>query len=93
MKRIIICFVVILMNSPLVSQVITWGANTEMDLAGYKVYFGTKSRNYIGLKDVANTTEVTVNSLDNIVDGIWFLNAYNLDERYKLKAKPTIFGI
>ena len=72
MKRIIICFVVILMNSPLVSQVITWGANTEMDLAGYKVYFGTKSRNYIGLKDVANTTEVTVNSLDNIVDGIWF---------------------
>jgi hypothetical protein len=41
-----------------------WDANTEPQLAGYKIYWGTSSGNYAFSKNVGNTTVCTITGLD-----------------------------
>jgi hypothetical protein len=48
------------------SLIATWNPNTEADLAGYKVCYGTESGKYSVEKDVGNTT---VYVADNLTDG------------------------
>ncbi|HDL18985.1 MAG TPA: hypothetical protein ENH29_08020 [Bacteroidetes bacterium] len=43
---------------------ITWQANSEPDLAGYRVYYGQSSGNYAQVIDVGNILEFTINNLD-----------------------------
>ena len=40
-----------------------WAPNTESDLAGYKVYYGTESRNYTNVIDVGNVTTYKITNL------------------------------
>ncbi|UCG07373.1 MAG: fibronectin type III domain-containing protein [Desulfobacterales bacterium] len=42
---------------------LAWDANTEPDLDGYKVYYGTSSRNYTNSVDAGNITEYTITGL------------------------------
>ncbi len=50
-------------SSSTASVTLTWSPNNEADLLGYKVYYGTTSRNYSTNIDVGNTTSYTVNGL------------------------------
>ncbi len=48
---------------------LAWDPNSEPDLGGYKIYYGTESGNYINFIDVGNVTSYTMGSL---LDGITY---------------------
>ena len=54
-----------------------WSANTESDLAGYKIYYGTFSGNYTQYVDVGNTTEYTQTGLQDGVTYYFASTAYD----------------
>lgn len=54
-----------------------WDANSEPDIAGYKVYYGTNSGVYFASIDVGNTTTTTVGNLKEGVTYYFAATAYN----------------
>jgi len=59
------------------SVIVSWDANTEPDLKGYKVYYGTASRSYDHVIDVGNVTEYTINNLAAGVTYYFAVTAYD----------------
>ncbi len=51
-------------NAMAASVDLAWDANTEPELAGYKIYYGTSSGSYTASKDVGKTTTCTINGID-----------------------------
>jgi hypothetical protein len=58
---------------------LAWDANSEADLAGYNIYYGTASRNYTHRINVRNTTEYTVKDLDDGGTYYFAATAYDQD--------------
>ena len=58
---------------------LTWDANAESDLAGYKIYYGTSSGNYSHSIDVGSTTAYTLTDLDAGVTYYLAATAYDAD--------------
>jgi hypothetical protein len=56
---------------------LTWDPNSEPDLSGYEVYYGTSSGNYQWNMDVGNVTTYNVNSLDTGITYYFAATAYN----------------
>ena len=45
------------------SAIVTWNANQESDLSGYRVFYGTSSRNYPNSISVGKVTSATISGL------------------------------
>ena len=58
---------------------LTWDASMDSDLAGYKVYYGTVSRDYDVSMDVGNWTSCTVASLQEGETYYFAVTAYSTD--------------
>ncbi|MGB9436639.1 MAG: hypothetical protein WCB15_01750, partial [Desulfobacterales bacterium] len=56
---------------------LAWDANTEPDLAGYKIHYGTASRDYSHSIDVGDVTEYTLEDLDDGVTYYLAATAYD----------------
>ena len=56
---------------------LTWDANTEPDIAGYKVYYGITSRSYDFTIDAGNTTNCAVNNLEEGATYYFAATAYD----------------
>jgi Fibronectin type III domain len=62
------------------SVTLLWDSNPSSDeVAGYRVYFGTESRNYSGSVTVGNATSGTVPGLVNGVAYFFAVTAYDAD--------------
>lgn len=55
----------------------TWDANTESDLAGYKVYYGPGTKNYTTIKDVGNQTVFVADNLPSGEEYFFAVSAYD----------------
>ncbi len=74
---LVFIFVLILQNHPGFTATLAWDANTETTVSGYKVYFGTKTRNYSSVKDVGNNTQYNLNILNREKKYYLAVTAYN----------------
>jgi hypothetical protein len=59
---------------------LTWDDNTEPDLAGYKIFYGTSSGNYSQSVDVGNVIQYTVTGLDEGVTYYIAAKAYDYSD-------------
>lgn len=57
--------------------IISWNANTEADLAGYRVYYGNASRKYHTSRDVGKVTQATISNLAENVAYYFAVTAYD----------------
>jgi hypothetical protein len=56
---------------------VAWSPNSEPDIAGYLVYFGTQSGLYSGSLNVGNVTSVQMNTPDNTTTYYFAVEAYS----------------
>ena len=67
---------------------LAWDDNTEPDLDGYKLYYGTSSRNYSASVDVGNTTQYTLSGLTEGTTYYFAATAYDsLDNESDFSAE------
>ena len=57
---------------------LSWNPNSEPDLGGYKIYYGTKSRKYEMPIDVENSTVYTLSGLEKGTIYYFAVTAYDL---------------
>ena len=70
---------------------LAWDANSETDLAGYNIYYGTASHDYTHRINVGNVTEYTVLDLDD--DGTYYFaaTAYDRDGNESAYSEELVY--
>ena len=69
---------------------LAWDANTEPDLAGYKIHYGTASHDYSHSIDVGNVTEYTLADLDDGVTYYLAATAYDDDNNESAYSEELV---
>ena len=71
---------------------LAWDANTETDLAGYKIYYGTASGQYASVVDVGNQTTYTLAGLQ--VGRTYYISAtaYNTSGLESSHSNEVVFS-
>ena len=88
----IICILGLLVCTQVDAKEITlaWDANTEPDLAGYNIYYGTTSRNYEKPINVGDVTEVTLTGFDAGVTYYFAATAYDDDDNESAYSEELV---
>lgn len=74
----------------LTQAVLTWNANTELDLTKYRVYFSQVLTSFTSFIDVnAPDTTLTISSGAFTNDGVWYFTISALDSSNNESAKAT----
>jgi len=68
---------------------LAWDANKEADLAGYRLYFGTASREYTQMIDVGNAIEYHLDQLQMGMTYFLAVTAYDFDGNESSFSKET----
>ena len=81
-----------------VAVLLSWTANTETNLAGYKIYCGTNSRLYDRIEDVGNVTCAAISNLQDCVTHYFAATAYDTegvesDFSQEVSFRPSCAGI
>ncbi|MEO7165410.1 MAG: fibronectin type III domain-containing protein [Spartobacteria bacterium] len=71
---------------------LTWNANSESDIAGYRVHYGTASAPYGSLVDVAKTA-ATINNLQFGVTYTFAVTAYNTSGVESSYSQPLSYTV
>jgi hypothetical protein len=84
------CILVLFANPGYTAQVtLAWDPNTEQDMAGYKVYYGTASRVYNWFFDAGNVTTYTATGLPDGATYYFAATAYDtsgIESAYSAEA-------
>ncbi len=72
---------------------LTWNPNTEPDLAGYKIYWGTSSSHYSSSKDVGKTTTCTINGVEEGTTYYFVATAYDNQENESEYSNQVAFTV
>jgi len=70
-----------------------WSTNAESDIAGYKVYYGTFSRNYSHVVDVGNKINFTTSDLSAGTQYFFSITAYDLSNNESNFSNELIINI
>jgi hypothetical protein len=71
---------------------LAWNANTESDLAGYRIYYGTSSGNYMSFQEIGRVTSYT---LSNLTEGATYYMAMSAFDtaRNESRRSSEISGV
>jgi len=74
---------------------VTWDANTETNLAGYKLHYGPSSGNYTATIDVENVLEYMFFTNPVITDGLYYFvaTAYDTNNKESLYSNELFINI
>ncbi len=76
-----------------VSIEVSWNANTETDLAGYKVYYGTQSGTYASTLNTGKTTTATIDNLQTGKTYYVTMSAYDTSGNESEKSAEVSISI
>lgn len=73
------------------TAVVSWDANSENDLAGYIIYYGTSSGSYTNEIDVGDTTQFIIEGLVAKTTYFWAVAAYDTAGNRSDLSEEVIF--